>query len=297
VIDDLLQEIDGAFAENTLKAYRSDFADFTAWCDAEGLEPWGSTATDWARYIGDREPFLSAATLRRRIHSLNSLFRLANQKPHGDSPAVRLALKRMHRRKGRRQKQATPLTRSILKALLAQCDDGLRGRRNRVLLMLGYETMRRRAELVSFRFDHFERLPGDRFALLLPRSKTDQLGEGSLIGLSPVLGHTLLAWHQQVGDGYILRALRNQKMLPTPLGAGSVSRILKQLQREAGLSNIGELSGHSFRVGRALDLLEQGESLEKIMLRGGWQNDASAIRYLRAWLPQASAVEDLYDSL
>jgi site-specific recombinase XerD len=81
VIDTLLQHIDGAFAENTLKAYRSDFADFTAWCDAEGLEPWGSTATDWARYIEDREPFLSAATLRRRIHSLNSLFRLANQRP------------------------------------------------------------------------------------------------------------------------------------------------------------------------------------------------------------------------
>ena len=202
----------------------------------------------------------------------------------------------MHRRKGRRQKQATPLTRSILKGLLAQCDNSLRGRRNRVLLMLGYETMRRRTELVSFRFDHLERLPGDRFALLLPRSQTDQLGEGALIGLSPVLGHTLLAWHRQVGDGYILRSLRNQKMLSTPLGAGSVSRILKQLQREAGLSNIGELSGHSFRVGRALDLLEQGESLEKIMLWGGWQNDASAIRYLRAWLPEASAVKDLYDS-
>ena len=28
------------------------------------------------------------------------------------------------------------------------------------------------------------------------------------------------------------------------------------------------LSGHSFRVGAALDLLEQGEPLEKIMLKG-----------------------------
>lgn len=167
MIDDLLQKIDDAFAENTLKAYRSDFADFTAWCCAEGLEPWGSTATDWARYIGDREPLISAATLRRRIHSLNSLFHLANQRPHGDSSTVRLALRRMHRRKGRRQKQATPLTRSILNALLAQCDNSLRGRRNRVLLMLGYETMRRRAELVSFRFDHLECLPG---GIALPSS-------------------------------------------------------------------------------------------------------------------------------
>ena len=31
------------------------------------------------------------------------------------------------------------------------------------------------------------------------------------------------------------------------------------------------LSGHSFRVGAALDLLEQGEPLERIMLRGGWR--------------------------
>ena len=97
MIDTLLRHVDGDFADNTLRAYRSDFADFTAWCGAEGLEPWGSTAPDWARYIEDREPFLSAATLRRRIHSLNSLFRLANQKPHGDSPAVRLALKRMRK--------------------------------------------------------------------------------------------------------------------------------------------------------------------------------------------------------
>ena len=44
------------------------------------------------------------------------------------------------------------------------------------------------------------------------------------------------------------------------------------------------LSGHSFRVGAALDLLEQGEPLEKIMLRGGWQTDSTAMKYLRNWV-------------
>ncbi len=34
----------------------------------------------------------------------------------------------------------------------------------------------------------------------------------------------------------------------------------------------------------ALDLLEQGEPLERIMLRGGWQTDSTAIKYLRNWL-------------
>jgi len=59
---------------------------------------------------------------------------------------------------------------------------------------------------------------------------------------------------------------------------------LKALQ--AGLDHgtkVKSLSGHSFRVGAALDLLEQGEPLEKIMLKGGWQADSTAMKYLRNW--------------
>ena len=49
-------------------------------------------------------------------------------------------------------------------------------------------------------------------------------------------------------------------------------------------SNEQPLSGHSFRVGAALDLLEQGEPLERIMLRGGWQTDSTAMSYLGNWI-------------
>ena len=43
------------------------------------------------------------------------------------------------------------------------------------------------------------------------------------------------------------------------------------------------LSGHSFRVGATLDLLERDEPLERIMLKGGWQTDSTAMSYLRNW--------------
>ena len=43
------------------------------------------------------------------------------------------------------------------------------------------------------------------------------------------------------------------------------------------------LSGHSFRVGAALDLLDKNIPLEKIMLRGGWKSETSAMRYLQSW--------------
>ena len=35
---------------------------------------------------------------------------------------------------------------------------------------------------------------------------------------------------------------------------------------------------------RTLDLLEQGETLERVMLRGGWQTDSTAMSYLRNWI-------------
>ena len=60
--------------------------------------------------------------------------------------------------------------------------------------------------------------------------------------------------------------------------------ILKGLQKDLKIdSDAPPLSVHSFRVGAALDLLEQGEPLEKIMLKGGWQSDSTAMKYLRNW--------------
>ena len=53
----------------------------------------------------------------------------------------------------------------------------------------------------------------------------------------------------------------------------------KALERKAKLHNIGELSGHSFRVGAAVDLLDKGVPLERIMLRGGWKSENTALRF------------------
>jgi hypothetical protein len=59
---------------------------------------------------------------------------------------------------------------------------------------------------------------------------------------------------------------------------------LKGLQRNLDIASTQQsLCGHSFRVGAALDLLEQGEGIEKIMLRGEWKTDSTAMKYLRNW--------------
>ena len=284
-IDALFNSFDGAFAKNTLRAYRSDLNHFADWLhlNQHPPDPLSANAEQWAAYVEQSATELAPATVRRRIDSLNTLYQLAGLSSHANAPCVVLALKRMYRNKGRRQQQASPLTREVLHQLLKACSQDTRGLRDQVLLHLGYETMRRRAELCLFRFDDLITHPNGAHALLLRHSKTDQFGEGRLIGISGVLYELIMQWQTIVGDGYILRGI-SAKLTVTPrLDPSSINRILQRLQADAALDISPPLTGHSFRVGRALDLLMEGESLEKIMLRGGWKSESSAIRYLRAW--------------
>ena len=84
-------------------------------------------------------------------------------------------------------------------------------------------------------------------------------------------------------DGYILSSFKRDLSVRESLAPAALNKMLKLLQRKAKLQNIGELSGHSFRVGAALDLLDKGVPLERIMLRGGWKSENTALRYLRNW--------------
>ena len=81
-----------------------------------------------------------------------------------------------------------------------------------------------------------------------------------------------------------MRSISRHGHIGDSLNHASVSTILKGLQNKLKAASTQQsLSGHSFRVGAALDLLAQGESIEKIMLRGGWQTDSTAMKYLRNW--------------
>lgn len=84
-------------------------------------------------------------------------------------------------------------------------------------------------------------------------------------------------------NGYILRSFKRNLSIKGSLTPASINRILTNLQKQAGVNKIDELSGHSFRVGAALDLLNKGIPLEKIMLKGGWKSETSPMRYLQSW--------------
>ena len=286
MIDEILAKFDGAFAPNTIRAYRSDFIQYQDWCHENKIKPIPASADHLASYVDHLSTYAKSATIRRRINSLGTILKLSKNHDPTKEPEVILALKRMHRKIGRAQRQAAPLTKPLLDQLISNCDNSIIGIRNKVLLQLGYETMRRRSELCAFRFEDVMLSPNRNPAIKLTFSKTDQYGEGKLIPISKRLESLIKRWGKVVGcGGYILRGVNRHGHISDSLNSSSINSILKNFQNNLRNEfNEKPLSGHSFRVGVALDLLEQGEPLEKIMLRGGWKTDSTTIKYLRQWL-------------
>ena len=208
MIEELFSRFDGAFSENTLRAYRSDFQQYVAWCAKKKQPSIPASADHIAEYVDFMATMNKSATIRRRINSLGTIFKLSKNPDPTKEPEVVLALKRMHRKIGRQQKQATPLTKDILDQLLGQCDNDTRGLRDQVLLRLGYETMRRRSEICGFTFDDLTETPRRGPAIRLIKSKTDQKGASKLIPISHELVNLILNWkaHAKI-DGAILRSV------------------------------------------------------------------------------------------
>jgi integrase len=97
-----------------------------------------------------------------------------------------------YRQLGTRFDQAYPITKTVLTRLLATCCNDLHGLRDRTLLLVSYDSMRRRSELTSLCVENVEWHAGDGATILLRKSKTDQHGSGKCIHLQ---AETTLALH------------------------------------------------------------------------------------------------------
>jgi len=293
-IENFFSSLDGAYAPNTIRSYRSDYMHYANWCQKYQYEPLNIHEDKFADYILEMGGSLTVATIQRRVASLNSMFNLTKSTNPTKEPVVILTLKKLRRKYGKPQKQATPLTYDILTKLKNVCSDDIVGLRNKLLLQLGYESMRRRSEICQFKFEDLQHLGNHKHALLLRHSKTDQYNQGKIIPISGELSKMISSWSLAIdqNSGYILRSFKRNLSTNLSLTPASINHILKSLQKQAGLNQIGELSGHSFRVGAALDLLDNNIPLEKIMIRGGWKSETSAMRYLQSWSDQNWLIVD-----
>jgi integrase len=86
----------------------------------------------------------------------------------------------------------------------------------------------------------------------------------------------------KMNGGLILRGVGHHGAVTESLCVGQIGRIYKRIARQAKLDPelIARISGHSFRVGAAQDLLASGASMPTIMHRGRWTKSDTVMRYL-----------------
>lgn len=283
-VDHVLDRLRGAYADNTIRAYKSDFEIFSRWCYSKSFAPLPAAPEVISAFIEAEMKAARPATICRRISSISRIHRLSE---HGDpttSDTVRLALRRMHRAKGRRQKQALGLTADLRDKLIDAASNDIQGARDRALVSLAYDTLRRRSELVALRIGDLEAIPQGGAVIFVRRSKTDQEGIGKLAYISPMALDYCLDWVRQakIEEGSILRSVTRNGNIGQSLYPGSIGRIYKRLARTAGMPEnmIEKISGHSTRVGAAQDMAAAGIDILAIMQAGGWKSPEIVARYV-----------------
>lgn len=283
-----LIRIDGAYAPSTIRAYRANFERFIQFCEQRKIDALPANPLDVAQYIAQlTNSGLKSSSIRIAAASISSIHKLNSLGDPTQHPDVKIELKRMHRTLGRSCKQAFGITAPILEKMLSVTDNNLRGIRDRALLLLAYDSMCRRSELVSLKVTDIsfgDTENASEMKIRLRKSKTDQELQGRWIFISKRSADAITHWliHAKIHDGYLFRGINNAIDVAQELNSSQINRIYKRLAKDANLPKeiIADISGHSMRIGAAQDLLKSGASMPLIMNRGRWLKADTVMRYL-----------------
>lgn len=279
-----LEDLRGAYADTTIHGYARDFALFVTWCTEQDCCPLPAAPQTVARYLEANIATLRATTLVRRLAAIVRVHRLLELDNPADSERVRLARRRIQRHRPNRPRQALGIDRDLRGQLLSACPDSLAGKRDKVLVALGFEGLCRRSELAALRTEDVVENRHGQLALLIRRGKADQNGDGRVVTLSEATAGLLLDWITAAGieDGPLVRPVYRGRPLARQMAGFSISRLLKSIARRAGIDpeTVMAISGHSLRVGAAQTLLGDGHDLLRLMKAGGWKSAATVLRYV-----------------
>jgi site-specific recombinase XerD len=138
-----------ADAPETLRAYKADFENFSAWCAAHGFQPLPAAPETVGAYLAAAGLGYALPTLRRRVAAIARAHRMAKEPLDTRHPAIRETLRGIARTHGEPPRRSAALATEDIKRLVATCGADLAGDRDRALLLLGFAGALRRSELVG----------------------------------------------------------------------------------------------------------------------------------------------------
>lgn len=272
-----------SLATNTQRAYLSDLRHFEAW---GGELP--ATPSMVAAYLADHAGTLKVSTLMRRIIGIGRAHEARGLSNPVRSELVRATLRGIRRTHGSARREARPLLREELGAIVDSLGLEVRDQRDRALLLLGFAGGFRRSELVGLDGSDIK-IVREGIVVTLRQSKTDQFGEGRKVGIPhgrtrwcPVSALELWLSAARIGAGPLFRSVSRHGLVSSRrLSGEAISFIVRERAAAAGFNPQG-YSGHSLRAGLATSAARAGVPSRHIRAQTGHASDAMLDRYIRS---------------
>ena len=287
-----LNNLKSSKANNTLRAYKSDFKDFGTFCAKHGLNSLPTEPKIVSLYLTHLSKNSKISTLRRRLVSISMVHKLKGHYLDTKHPIIIENLMGIRRIKGSIQKGKKPLLINHLKLIInsinEQKTNEIKKLRDKTIILIGFGGGFRRTELISIDYEDLE-FVSEGIKITLRKSKTDQFGEGMIKGLPyfnnqnycPVIN--LKNWLEisNIKTGPIFRRFsKGSNLTEKRLTDQSVALLIKEYLSLAGIEN-KNFAGHSLRSGFATAAADAGADERSIMAMTGHKTTQMVRRYIR----------------
>ena len=142
---------------NTLRAYQSDFKDFSLFCSKNGFQSMPTQPKIIALYITHLSAFSKYSTLKRRLASISILHKSKGHYIDTKHPIIVENLLGIKRQIGIHQKGKKPLLfndlKKVIKAINESGSSKFKKLRDKSLILIGFSGGFRRSELVAITRD------------------------------------------------------------------------------------------------------------------------------------------------
>ena len=291
--EETLLNLQNSKANNTVRAYKSDFNDFGIFCAQNGFKSLPSDpkiVSLYLTYLSTKNAKMS--TLKRRLVSIGVIHKLKGHYLDTKHPAIIENIMGIKRRKGSLQKAKKPILINSLKKIINVIDqekkEEIKKLRDRSIILIGFSGGFRRNEIVSIDCDDLDFVP-EGLKISIRRSKTDQFGEGFTKALPyfdnsqycPVVSLKKLLDLSKINTGPVFRRfIKGSKLSENRLTDQTVALLIKKYINLAGIDS-RNYSGHSLRSGFATSAADSGVEERNIMAMTGHKSAEMVRRYIK----------------
>jgi site-specific recombinase XerD len=275
-----IKNLKNSKSTNTLRAYQSDYNDFSLFCSKNGFQAMPTQPKILALYITHLASYSKYSTLKRRLASISIIHKTKGHYIDTKHPIIVENLMGIKRKNGSNQKGKKPLLINDLKLLINSIHESkeknIRKIRDKALVLIGFSGGFRRSELVDIEYEDIEFVE-EGVKIFVKRSKTDQSGEGMTkaipyfdnINFCPVKALNKWVVEAEIKEGKIFN-----------ISDKSVALIIKKYANYAGLDS-RRYAGHSLRSGFATSTAESGAEERNIMAMTGHKSTEMVRRYIK----------------